>query len=277
MHGMHGRRRSGPGEEFWQYRHYAAGDDAAAIDWRKSARSHKVLVRENEWMAANTLWLWAQTDAGMGYRSEMARHGKAHRAALIVLALAGLAIRGGERAGALGAPWRPGHSQRTLERLFERIDPDAPRVREALPPLAEVARFSTCVLVGDFFAPLAELEERIRALAARGARGHLLQVVDPAEEAFPFSGRTRFEDFGSDEAITLGRAEALRDDYRRRLAAHREALEALCRRIGWTFQVHRTDQPPGRALMALHGRIEGRMEGRLASVAANAGLAGGRP
>ncbi len=257
MHGVHGRRRAGPGEDFWQYRHYVRGDDAAAIDWRKSAASERVLIRENEWMAANTLWLWVQTDAGMRYRSDMAPVTKAHRAALIALALARLATRAGERVAALGADWRPDHTQAAVERLAVRFDPDAPMRQESLPPKAELPRFSTCVLIGDFFADPEELEARVRELAARGAKGHMLQVVDPAEETFPFTGRTRFEDCTGHEAMTVGKAEALRREYMERLAMHRDRLSALARRLDWTFHIHRTDAPVQRPLLALHAHIGG--------------------
>jgi len=259
MHGVHGRRRAGPGEDFWQYRHYVRGDDAAAIDWRKSAASERVLIRENEWMAANTLWLWVQTGAGMRYRSDMARVTKAHRAALIALALARLATRAGERVAALGAGWRPDHTGAAVERLAGWFDPETPMRREDLPPKAELPRFSTCVLIGDFFADADELEARVRELAARGARGHMLQVVDPAEETFPFTGRTRFEDCGGREAMTVGRAEALRREYMERLAKHRDRLSLLARRLDWTFHVHRTDAPVQHPLLLLHAHIGGHL------------------
>ena len=269
MHGVHGRRQSGPGEEFWQYRAYAQGDSAAEIDWRKSARAERVLVRENEWMAANTLWLWVQTDEGMSYHSRLAPVRKAYRAALIALALATLATRAGERICAIGAPHRPGHTARAVEKLAAWIDPRAPAACDNLPPAAELPRFSTCVLIGDLFASPDALEKRIRQLAARGARGHLLQVVDPAEETFPFTGRTIFEDFASSDSLTLGKAEELRAAYQERLAAHRDHLKTLARRLDWTFQIHRTDSPPQAALLALHARIGGHRRPSFAT--------GGRP
>ncbi len=255
-HGSHGRRRTGPGEEFWQYRPYAPGDSVQAIDWRKSARGQRVLVRETEWMAANTLWIWVQTDAGMHERSPLATATKLERAALLALACARMVMRAGERAGLLGAPFAPDHTPRILDRMAHWLNPGAPAREEDVPPLANVPRFSTCLLIGDFFADPDRLEARIRHLAARGARGHLLQVVDPVEETFPFTGRTLFEDIRGDGQLLVGRAEDLRAAYAERLAAHRAQLSALARRLGWTFAVHRTDAPPAQALLALRARLE---------------------
>jgi uncharacterized protein (DUF58 family) len=255
-HGSHGRRRTGPGEDFWQYRPYAPGDSAQAIDWRKSARGERVLVRETEWMAANTLWIWVQTDAGMHERSHMATTSKLQRAALLALAVARMVTRAGERVAPLGAPFRPDHTARALERLARWFNPAEPARVEDVPPVTDVPRFSSCLLIGDFFADPERLEERVRRLAARGASGHLLQVVDPAEETFPFRGRTLFEDTGGEARLLVGRAEELRAAYRERLAAYRARLRGLARRLGWTFAVHRTDASPATALLALRARLE---------------------
>ena len=40
--GVHGRRRVGQGEAFWQFRSYQPGDAATRIDWRASARSDRL-------------------------------------------------------------------------------------------------------------------------------------------------------------------------------------------------------------------------------------------
>jgi uncharacterized protein (DUF58 family) len=55
IHGLHGRRRAGPGENFWQYRHFLSGEPARRVDWRRSARDDQLYVREQEWEAAHTL------------------------------------------------------------------------------------------------------------------------------------------------------------------------------------------------------------------------------
>ncbi len=256
-HGVHGRRRAGPGEEFWQYRAYAPGDSATLIDWRKSARGQRIFVRETEWMAANTLWLWVQGNAGMHVHSSLASVSKAHRAVVLALAIARMVTRAGERIAALGAPFRPDHTGQALDRLAHWLDPEHPGLPDDLPPRIDVPRFSTCILIGDFFADPDALEERIRHLAAAGASGHLLQIVDPAEETFPFKGRTRFESSDGDQHLLFGRAEDIRQAYIRRLAALRHRLEQFARRLGWSFIVHRTDQSPQVPLLALRARLEG--------------------
>src|SRR3954451_5604219 len=67
--GVHGRRRVGTGETFWQYRRYEPGDSAARIDWRQSAKTQPVYVRENEWEAAQSVWLWHDRSDSMNWRS----------------------------------------------------------------------------------------------------------------------------------------------------------------------------------------------------------------
>ena len=57
--GWHGRRKRGIGENFWQFRPYVDGDAMARIDWRRSARDDHTYVRDREWQAAHTVWLWA--------------------------------------------------------------------------------------------------------------------------------------------------------------------------------------------------------------------------
>ena len=58
IHGLHGRRRAGAGESFWQYRRFVSGEPAQRVDWRRSARDDHLYVREQEWEAAHTVWLW---------------------------------------------------------------------------------------------------------------------------------------------------------------------------------------------------------------------------
>ena len=252
--GEHGRKRAGPGEAFWQYRPYSFGDSTQRIDWHKSARSDRVFIRENEWEAANSLWLWASPGAGMDFRSHLASASKRERAQLVALALGSLAMRAQERVALIGAPFAPGHARSQLTRIADFM---LRQHGNGLPELDELPRFASAVLIGDFYAPLEDVAAALTPLASSGATGHVVQVCDPAEETLPYEGRVEFLEVDGPAKFLAGKTENLRDAYGRKFKAHRDGLRDLVGRLGWTFTVHRTDQPPATLLMMLHGLIGG--------------------
>lgn len=257
--GVHGRRRVGMGDAFWQYRRYRPGDPVNRIDWRPSAKTPHLFVREREWEAAESVWIWRDQSASMAYRSNPAGPDKAHRANLLALALAALLVRGGERVALLGGPAPPATGRAGLTRLAEHLEraaPEADRTRD-LPPVTPIAKTGQIVLIGDFLAETEAVIGMIGSFAAQGPRGHLLQILDPAEEDMPFEGRAELIDPENGRRLVLGRAESLRAAYRDRLAAHRDAIGAVARARGWTFARHRLDHPPQGALLALYGALAG--------------------
>src|ERR1700683_2825875 len=97
IHGLHGRRRAGPGENFWQYRRFTSGEPAARVDWRRSARDDHLYVREQEWEAAHTVWIWPDRSTSMNFASPLVRDNKLHRTLVVAMALAEILVEGGER------------------------------------------------------------------------------------------------------------------------------------------------------------------------------------
>lgn len=249
--GVHGRRRPGHGDAFWQFRPFAQGDAAARVDWRQSARGDRLFVRETESEAAQTVALWCANDAGMGWRGAPSRPSKRERAELLLLALAALLIRGGERVRMLGAG-RTLAGRGALERLAQDLDHVAgPPEDPALP------RHARIVLFADFWAPLEAWQQRLSALSTRGLRGTLVQVLDPAEETLPYAGRVRFEGLAGEAPELMPRVEGVRAAYAGRVAAHRDGLATLARSNGCTLMTHHTDQPPESALLALWLSLSG--------------------
>lgn len=253
--GVHGRRRVGLGETFWQFRRYETGDSPARIDWRQSGKTQRVYVRENEWEAAQSVWLWRDRSASMDYRSASSLPTKRERADLLLLALAVLLIRGGERVALLNGGNRPDHGRSALDRLAFQMSDPAQAHGDGLPMAEPLPRHAKGVLIGDLLAPLTEVHAAVAALAGRGVGGHLVQVLDPAEETLPYDGRVAFLGLEGEQDVLVPRVEAVRDAYRERLAAHRDGLAALARAAGWTFAVHRTDKPPQAALLGLWGAL----------------------
>ncbi len=253
--GWHGRRVSGPGETFWQFRPLMPGETASSIDWRRSARDDHYYVREKEWEAAHMVWLWVDLSASMTFRSRTAAGSKRDRAIVLLLALAELLATAGERVGLLGDS-EPIMARNAAERLAETLArlPSRPAVPDPRP----LRRFSDVVLIGDFFDPLEDLDAIFTSVARSGTRAHLIQVVDPVEETFPHAGRIEFRDPETGDRHVLGRAELYRDDYLAMFARRREWMGNLARRLDWTYLVHRTDRPATEPLLALHERLADR-------------------
>lgn len=252
--GWHGRRKRGIGENFWQFRPYVDGESLSRIDWRRSARDDHTYVRDREWEAAHTVWIWADLSPSMMYKSTFGAVSKESRALVLMLALAEILARSGERIGCPGI-MEPIAARNAAERLATALmhNPAA----GGLPDTAMIRGNSDIVLIGDFLDPVADVMDHLGPLARRGLRGHVVEVADPAEELFPYAGRTEFTDPESGMKLTAGRAETLKDDYARAYAARRETLADNLRHLGWSFITHRTDRLASEALVAVHAYLSG--------------------
>lgn len=252
--GSHGRRRAGQGDTFWQFRHYNQSDPAHTIDWRQSAKFGPVFVREREWDAAQTAALWCDCSPSMGFRSSKKVPTKAERAAVIGLGLASLMLQGGERVRLLGSEAGAGAGRLALIQMAHSLERS---IADPLPmdvPMApeSLTRHAAVVLASDFLFPIDNVEAAVSSYAGRASSGHLLQVLDTAEEYLPYRGRIRFQGLEDEGSLLIERTETVRTDYVKRLADHRAGLSALASRMGWAFSVHHTDKPPHTALVALH-------------------------
>ena len=259
IHGLHGRRRAGSGENFWQFRRYVSGEEARRIDWRRSARDDNLYVREHEWEAAHTVWIWPDRSPSMMFASKLARESKLDRCLVIGLALAEVLVEAGERVGVPGL-MRPTGSRAVIDRMADAIMHD-PNERASLPIGFAPASLAEIVVLSDLWSPIDEIRKTLTQLSITGAHGHLVQIVDPAEETFPYSGRVEFIEPEGGGEITAGRAENWRADYEARLRRHRDEIRAETDRLHWSFTIHRTDKPANELLLALHARIAEGNEG----------------
>jgi uncharacterized protein (DUF58 family) len=259
--GVHGRRRVGQGDSFWQFRRFVSGDPLSRIDWRQSAKSGRGapdgwFIRETEWEAAQTVCLWRDASASMRWRSRQVPVEKRDRAGLLLLSLASLLLRGGERVMMMQQGARSVTSRSGLERLvaeLEAVDDDA-----GLPPDVRLPRHGTVVLFSDFLSPLDEIRALIGRFAGVPVTGYLLQILDPAETALPYQGRVRFRGLESDGDALIPRVESVREAYAERLKAQQDGLASICATAGFGFGIHRTDHPPEMALLTLYQALAAR-------------------
>jgi len=253
IHGLHGRKRAGPGENFWQYRRFLSGEPARRVDWRRSARDDHLYVREQEWEAAHTVWIWPDRSPSMVFTSRLAQESKLDRTLVVAFALAEVLVHAGERVGMPGL-MRPTGSRNVLDKMANAVIHDVTE-RASLPVAFAPSALAEVVVVSDFWSPIADIRRTLAQLSSTGAHGHTVQIVDPAEETFPYSGRVEFIEPEGGGSITAGRAEAWRAEYETLVARHRAEIRAETDKLGWSFAIHRTDRPATEVLLALHARM----------------------
>jgi uncharacterized protein (DUF58 family) len=244
--GVHGRRRVGVGDTFWQYRPFVEGDAQSRIDWRRSARSDRLYVRDMEWEAAQTVCLWRDASPSMVWRSSRNLPEKRERASLLALALAALLFRAGEQVRVIG-----------LARMFSgrgglaSLAACLPEASTGLPEPRRVPPHSQVVLIGDFLAPLEDIRACLENFGALPVRLHMVQVLDPAEMTLPYDGRVRFIGLEKEGETLIPRVSGIRGAYTDALQAQLSGLRSLADKAGFSLSLHRTDHAPETALMAL--------------------------
>jgi uncharacterized protein (DUF58 family) len=249
-HGIHGRRRAGTGETFWQFRPFVVGEAAQRIDWRRSGRDDRLFVREREWETAQSIWIWIDRSASMGFASDLAQAPKIERALVLGLALGDTFVEGGERVGLLGL-MPPRATTRIAENMAQALVADSRALDTDLPPSHAIATLDEAILIGDFLSSPKGIALAVEGISARGARGHLVMIVDPVEETFPFQGQAILHDLEDGLSLRVGDAAAWGQAYRERIAEHRAEIEEIARGRGWTLTIHRTDRPASEAALRL--------------------------
>lgn len=250
--GLHGRKRSGPGESFWQHRPYTFGDPVAAIDWRQSARSqNKLFVRQNEWEAAATIWFWRDKSKSMQVTYNEDRPTKLWRADVISTALAILLSSAGEKIGILGKNARAFHGRLAPERFLEALSVEDGSL-EPWPSRRDAQAGARVLLIGDFYSSIDEIKAVISTHSIRTNGGIFLQIIDPDEEDFDYAGRIEFEDPETDQKLLFADTKNLAERYRHEFSAHQQQMNELCAKYGWKMMVHRSNENPKSALLKIY-------------------------
>lgn len=256
VHGSHGRRRAGQGETFWQFRPYTNLEPVQRIDWRRSASSQHLYVREKEWDTAHTFWIWIDLGPSMWYQSKLSQTTKAERACLLGLAVAELLVRSGERVGILGLK-RPSMDKDLVPQIAERLlyGLKTDYAQKGLPVEDHINRFSEVVLISDFLEDKSTLFKKIHSLGGNQVGGTMVNIIDPAEESLPFDGRVEFKDMSQGEKVMVENAGDLRARYITAFKAHKDQLQAACRPLNWGYLAHHTDHPAREGMLHLYGYL----------------------
>jgi len=256
--GIHGRRKAGVGEDFWQFKHYSIDTPASKIDWRQSAKRDQLYIRQNELETTESVWLWVDNSLNMQYRSEWAENTKLFDANTLCLALSLLLSGSGENFGLLGISERATSGPVAFERFSQDLITNHTPILANTKTIANLPVNTRVVLMSDFLTPKDKLEKLVRSLSQNQCRGVLAHIADPAEVTLPFTGRIKFEAMDDNQSLTIGQTETIQGEYKALFSNHCSAIKKIARQSSWDYQFIQTGQPLGNDFASLYQFLQRR-------------------
>ena len=240
--GMHNRNKDGLGDNFWQFRKYEYGDPAHLIDWKKTAKSNETFIQEKELQTLQNFVIWRDTSKSMNFRSSESIDTKLYRANLFTLALTIILSKSGENIVLNGLKSKLLKGGNAVNFVSNQINEKVTDSYKSSPNINEIKNNSDVILIGDFLNNINETEKTIKELSNRGINGIIIQILDPAERFFPYKGRINFNGLEGEKNILIGKAESVRNDYKKAIKIHIEKLEKLTTSYSWKYILDNSDQ-----------------------------------
>ena len=240
--GMHNRNKDGLGDNFWQFRKYEYGDPAHLIDWKKTAKSNETFIQEKELQTLQNFVIWRDTSKSMNFRSSESIDTKLYRANLFTLALTIILSKSGENIVLNGLKSKLLKGGNAVNFVSNQINEKVIDSYKSSPNVNEIKNNSDVILIGDFLNNIIETEKTIKELSNRGINGIIIQILDPAERFFPYKGRINFNGLEGEQNILIGKAESVRNDYKKAIKIHIEKLEKLTTSYSWKYILDNSDQ-----------------------------------
>ncbi|HAO95025.1 MAG TPA: DUF58 domain-containing protein [Verrucomicrobiales bacterium] len=251
MAGEHKSPYRGFAIEFAQHREYAPGDDVRHLDWKVQAKTERYYIKQYEQETNFVAHLLLDGSESMKYGSgEISKfeYGKMMAACLAYL------ILHQRDAVALGIfdeevqEYLPRSDNRdNLFRIMDRLAGFEPLRGTRLAPVlhgmaGQIKRKGIVIVISDFFDDEEELLQSVQHLRFKGHEVIMMQVLDPCEIDFPFTGNVEFEGL-EDLPIIRTRPSQIKKSYHREFEKFRERLRSDVERHQCHFVGVRTDQP----------------------------------
>ena len=240
--GIHNRNKDGVGDNFWQFRKYEYGDPAHLIDWKKTAKSNETFIQEKELQTLQNFVIWRDTSKSMNFRSTETIDTKLYRANLFTLALTIILSKSGENIILNGLKSKILKGSNAVNFVSNQINEKIIDSYKSSPNTNEIKNNSHVILIGDFLNNINETIKTIKELSNRGINGIIIQILDPAERFFPYKGRINFNGLEGEQNILIGKAESVRNDYKKAIKMHIEKLEKLATSYSWKYFLDTSDQ-----------------------------------
>lgn len=258
MTGMHRSPYHGISIEFAQHRQYVPGDDIRHVDWKVFGKTDRYYLKQYEEETSFACYLVVDCSESMSYESPQSGVSKLEYAQWMAAALSWLVLHQQDAIGLatfdkeitqfIGPSSRASH----LSAMLHALENVPPRGETALGPilhaLAErIPRRGLILLLSDLFDDPDGIVRGLRELKHRRHDVAIMQIIDPAEQDFPFEEPTLFR--GLEGAPTqLADPRSLRGAYQAEFAQFLARITQGIRGLTMDHVLVRTDAAPSESL-----------------------------
>lgn len=228
--GISKQKKYGLGEEFWEFKSYQMGDPLNKIDWKKSAKNQKLIIKNNELENSKRIWIWIDKSVSMNYRFSKNTETKLDRAIVLSIVLVDIFLRSGEKVGIIGSKLGIKKGNESF------LDLSVSILSDKLKPLdRRVKKGDYVIFLSDFIDDPNILRKNFISLSDCTYDALLVQVLDLSELTFPFVGKKQFYDPKSGIHRLITKSENMKETYKEEMRFHNEKLENICKKLGWQF------------------------------------------
>jgi uncharacterized protein (DUF58 family) len=260
--GLHRSPYLGFSTDFAEHRQYMPGDDLRHLDWKLLGRTDRLYIKKYQSDTNTQIHLLIDASASMNYASKDVT--KLQYAQYLAASLSYLGVRQHDSVGLhtfdeetiehVPPSSRTGHL-RTLLGVIERIQPGGgTQLTEQLHRLAELlTRRGIIVLISDLYDEPERMMQALEHLRFKGNEVIVFHVLDRQEVEFDFNEPLVLEDAESEEQLHV-LPDVLRDEYRRAMRLHIDALQESASRNRIDYELLKTSEPLDAALFSYLAR-----------------------
>ena len=243
-------KKRGIGEEFWDFREYQLGDPLKSIDWKKSSKLNKILIKNNENESSKNIWFWRNESVSMNYRNSNKVEEKLYRSKMLGLILIDIFLRSGEKVGIIGSDLALKKGPKSFLEIATEFLSKSLKFSDS-----RIKKNDVVFIISDFLENPNQIKKQLLSISESIYSGILIQVLDSSELEFPFKGRNQFFDPLSGLHKIFNKSESMKIRYKEKIKSHQLKLDNICSKFGWKIFRNKTSQTYESLIMQIYSSL----------------------
>ena len=226
------------------------GDPLRSIDWKKSSKLNKILIKNNESESSKNIWFWRNESVSMNYRNSNRVEEKLYRSKMLGLILIDIFLRSGEKVGIIGSDLALKKGPKSFLEVASEFVSRSLKFSDS-----RIKKNDVVFIISDFLENPNQIKKQLLSISESIYSGILIQVLDSSELEFPFKGRNQFFDPLSGLHKIFNKSESMKIRYKEKIKSHQLKLDNICSKFGWKIFRNKTSQTYESLIMQIYSSL----------------------